>query len=76
MVSPLPKIAHKTREVHQALTNSCWYVYHRAVPVDGAAQAAPARIYQARTLRGQFQVCHLVSGKWHNVGPTDTLYQQ
>jgi hypothetical protein len=76
MASPLTKIAHKTREVRQALTSNCWHVYHQATPVDGATPVAPARIYQARTQRGQFQVRHLVSGKWHNVGPTDTLYQQ
>ena len=76
MSSSLARIAHQTREVRQALTNNCWYVYHQAAPVDGAAPAAPARIYQARSQRGQFQVCHLASGQWHNVGPADTLYQQ
>ena len=76
MASPLTKSAHKTREVSQALKSNCWYVYHQAAPVDGAAPAAPARIYQARSQRGQFKVCHLASGQWHNVGPADTLYQQ
>ena len=76
MANPLTKITHKTRDVCQALTNNCWQVYHQAAPVEGATPAAPARVYQARTQRGKFQVCHLASGKWHEVAPTDTLYQQ
>lgn len=76
MASPLNKITHKTREVQQALQSNCWHVYHQAAPVDGATPVAPARIFQARTQRGQFQVRYLASGQWHRVGATDTLYQR
>jgi len=71
MGSPLIKIDHKTRAVRQALTNNCWYVCHQPAPVEGAQQPAPACVFQARTQRGQFQVCRLTGGKWHDVAPAD-----
>jgi len=59
MASPLNKIAHKMREVQQALQSNCWHVYHQAAPVDGATPVVPARIFQSRTQRGQFQIYYL-----------------
>lgn len=76
MGCPSPTIDHQTRAVRQVLTNNCWYVYHQPAPVDGTPQPAPARIFQARTQRGKFQVCYLTGGKWHDVAPTDRLFQQ
>lgn len=76
MPGPLSKIEHKTREVAAALRSNCWYVFHRPAPTEAQPQQHPARIFAARTQRGQFQVRYLANGKWVAVTAADSLYQQ
>ncbi|QNE42291.1 hypothetical protein F1C16_21950 (plasmid) [Hymenobacter sp. NBH84] len=76
MSSPLTTIKHTSRHVQQALLNNCWYVYHLAATVEGEPATEAARVYQARTKQGRFQVRHLKTGQWHDVAPADLLFQQ
>lgn len=75
MAIPLTTIAHTTREIRRALQSNCWYVYHRPAPAEDRPTPEPARVTDARTQRGRFQVRHLQTGWWRDVAPADTLYQ-
>jgi len=75
MARPLATITHTTREVRRALASNCWYVYHRPTPAGDNPAPAPARVTDARTQRGRFQVRDLQTGRWRDVAPADALYQ-
>lgn len=68
MASPLLSIPHTTHAVKAALRNNCWSVMMNTGDL-------PHRITNARTVKGQFQVYHLRTGKWLPVLPSARIYQ-